>query len=314
MKTNLKWREWRGLHKVYEQGYSTAQIKQNPYVVHLLNRGLLKTSPSNPRRILSTPKFCDYYERMLLEKYEYYNAFLDSLANPNSNYTEKDIGALMIIKSNYKGIIESGKTQRGLSEDLFEDSKYLEKHIGLQKAVLSLLKLESFPGQNPKDHQYIYFTPCELPRVIVLCENLDFLKTPWQAREYNIELWYAGGNNIAKLKYVPELTMPIYYSCDWDYHGLSIYQHVKNYLPNIKLLYPAPGAAKPVNTQNHRSKWRPDIPLSGLDKDIYSQEARTLIESLIKHNRWIEEESSSISELVRVNDICLLTGPQRRGC
>ena len=303
MRTNLKWREWRGLHGVYEQGSSAARIKQHPYVVYLLGRGLLKTSPRNPQRILATPEFYDYYKSRHLEKYRRYDEFLGELANPSSTYTEDDIGALMIIKENRERIVEKGRTQRSLSADLFGDSKHIEKRPGLQKAILKLLELENFPGQDPKDQWYIYVVPCKTPKAVVLCENLDFLRIPWQARKHKIELWYAGGSNTAKLGYIPELALPIYYSCDWDYHGLSIYQRIKGYIPGLRLLYPATTVTKPVDAQNHESQWRHDIPFSGLDEKVYSRRAKALIEKLIIQNWWIEEENNVFDELVEVNSI-----------
>ncbi|MFX7586113.1 hypothetical protein ABTK07_19425, partial [Acinetobacter baumannii] len=67
------------------------------------------------------------------------------------------------------------------------------------------------------------------PTVLVLCENLAHLKNGWKAREHNIELWYVGGNNIGIIDHIgaEKLTRPIYYSCDWDFHGLSIYSRIK---------------------------------------------------------------------------------------
>lgn len=140
MKIALKWREWLGLHKVYKEGYTTAKIKSNPYVKYLLDRGILKTSTRNPDRIESTNRFKTYYAKHHLQKFNYYVQFLDDndYQVPNSNYTEDDIGNLIIIKDNCEGIIESKQTRRGLSAELFEDSKYIENHPGLEKAILKL--------------------------------------------------------------------------------------------------------------------------------------------------------------------------------
>jgi len=256
---------------------------------------------------MSTERFSDYYASRHLEKYNYYSAFFDNndLGTPHSNYTEDDIGTLILISDNRDGIKASAQTRRGLSAELFEDSKYIEEHPGLEKAILKLLELKDFPGQDPKDNQYIFFTPCKTPKAIILCENLHFLRTPWQARNHNIELWYVGGGNIGKLQHIPELTLPIFYSCDWDYDGLSIFQRIKKYIPKIDLLYPsATGSSKTINTQNHRSQWRIESPFSGLDQDVYSIRARALIEDLIKLNEWIEEESNLFSELISLNGLC----------
>jgi hypothetical protein len=304
MRTVLLWHQWRGLHQIYDKGFSTNKIKNIPYIDHLINQGLLKISSKNPDRILSIGEFRSYYEERLLEKYNRYCTFLTDydLSSSNSKYTEDDIGTLMLIKENQEGIKNSKQTRRGLSAELFQDSKYIEEHPGLEKAILKLIGLESFPGQDPKDNQYIFVTPCKTREAIILCENLHFLRVPWEAREHNIELWYVGGNNVSKLEHLPQIEPPIYYSCDWDYAGLSIYQRIRIYIPTIKLLYPAAtSSAKPIDTQNHRSQWQPNLPLSALEASIYSEKEKALINNLIQDNQWIEEESNSFCELIGIN-------------
>ena len=135
-------------------------------------------------------------------------------------------------------------------------------------------------------------------------ENLHFLRMPWQAREYNIELWYAGGNNLAKLEHLSPIPNPIYYSCDWDYDGLAIYQRVKVYIPSIKLLYPAAvDSAKSVHTANHHSEWKLNTLFSGLDESLYTLNEKELIEKLIEREQWIEEENNVFDKLVHINSL-----------
>ena len=45
-------------------------------------------------------------------------------------------------------------------------------------------------------------------------------------------------SNIDKLKFTDNRGLPIYYSADWDYDGLLIFNMIKKIIPNIKLLYP----------------------------------------------------------------------------
>jgi hypothetical protein len=136
-------------------------------------------------------------------------------------------------------IIASNETLRGVSLMFFKNEKYLDNKDSLIKALKTVLEVELFA--NEKDQQYIYKLECHNPKLIVLCENLDFLKKPVKPREYGIELWYAGGKNVEKLKYADTRGLPIFYSCDWDYDGLFIiYPLVKEKIPSINLLTPNP--------------------------------------------------------------------------
>lgn len=310
MHENLLWREWVGLHELYKTGKTVRKIDRNPYVKHLIKRGFLDKSRT---KITTQQGFKTKYERELLERYGNYKAFLDAnnLANPNSRYTEDDIQSMMLIKENCQQILEAKDTRRGISSKFFEksDSKHLEKHPGLEKAVLRLLGIEFFPEQDPKNKQYLCVVMCQHPQAIILCENIAFLKMPWRAKEKNIELWFAGGSNLSMLADVPiaRLNNPIYYSCDWDYHGLRIYERVRKYIPTIKLLYPsATNQTKSVDTENHASKWRAELPLSGLDPAFYSYEAVQLISKLVKDDEWIEEESNNFAEMIQLNQVTSL--------
>lgn len=151
---------------------------------------------------------------------------------------------------------------------------------------------------------------CLNPKAVVLCENIAHLKNPWKAREHNIELWYVGGNNIGITDYIsPEkLSKPLYYSCDWDYHGLSIYSRIKDKLRvkffDIGLLLPDTyETALPVNSPHHKSKWNFNKKLSGLNTADFSEDAIKLIEKLVKENKWIEEESMDLVKLINVIDL-----------
>jgi len=146
----------------------------------------------------------------------------------------------------------------------------------------------------------MYVLQVKNPKVIVLCENLYNLKIPNRAIKNNIELWYAGGNNIDKLDRIPEVKVPIYYSCDWDYHGLSIFSRVYEKIPNIKLLTPI-AEPKNIGSTEHRSKWlyvENIEKLSGLNQLIFSGDQKTIIKKLIKANSWIMEESNSLIDVL----------------
>ncbi len=144
-------------------------------------------------------------------------------------------------------------------------------------------------------------TDCINPKGVVLCENLDRLKNPWKVREANLELWYVGGNNIGIIDFIDpiKLHLPVYYCCDWDFDGLSIYSRIKEKMKakNRELNLLVPGTYEvslPIDSPHHNSRWDFNKGLSGLKYEDFSDEAINLIERLIKDNKWIEEESLDI--------------------
>jgi len=200
-------------------------------------------------------------------------------------------------------IIDAHETRRGVSLMFFKNEKHLDSSEALERAVKTILQIEVFA--DDRDAQYLYTLQCLDPKIIVLCENLYFLKMPEKPRKHHIELWYAGGRNIDKLKYTPKTSLPIYYLCDWDHDGLDIYKSVKTILPQITLLTPN-GDAKDIAATEHKSLWRttqtPEN-ISGLPPDIFSGDQKKLIEKLIKDNTWIVEESNDLLKLLQVNSI-----------
>ena len=145
-----------------------------------------------------------------------------------------------------------------------------------------------------------------IPRCIVLCENLNFLKIPRIAREHKIELWYVGGNNTKGIHFIDEKKMDklLFYSCDWDCNGLEIYIRLKKIFQekgyDIKLLYPSDPIKKyPVNMKKHKSKWKTTLPLSGLEQSYFTPKEIRLIDELVKTNKWIEEETNDLVAMVK---------------
>ena len=157
------------------------------------------------------------------------------------------------------------------------------------------------------DQQYITKLTNREKEVIVLCENLDPLKRHILPLENKIELWWAGGNNTTKLQR-EDPDKPIYYSCDWDYHGLRIYGDVKEYFPEIKLLSPKFRGSElktvAINqSDKHFSKWK-DISnpnnLSELPISLFEgNEAQIeILKGLIIKNQWIREEDMDLIAMV----------------
>lgn len=301
----MNWIELKALNLLY----CNRQIKLNDTLTKSAEINYLITSlnvlEKNSKVIISLPGFNSLYEKKYQDKFTQYNAFLFkiNILTPQLRIEESDIKTLIEIEGLKKEgvlnelrdqIISSNETVRGISEMFFKNEKYLDKKESLINALKNVLEVEQFA--NEKDQQYIYKLECHNPKLIVLCENLDFLKKPVKPREYGIELWYAGGKNVDKLKYVNTRGLPIYYSCDWDYDGVFIiYPLVKDRIPEIKLLTPN-GFPKGIIETDHKSKWeRRDVNHYFLDEKHLQ-----LIERLIENDQWIIEESNNLIEMISV--------------
>ncbi|MFL0084732.1 hypothetical protein, partial [Tenacibaculum maritimum] len=223
-------------------------------------------------------------------------------------YDAYDLKTLMFIFNNSKELSSNLTTARIFSSVVFKqkDSKYLESKSGLFKDVLKLLKIDKFPDEST-DNQWRISQDCENPLAILLCENFDFIKAYWEFTNNNIELWYVGGSNTAKLERISKryLELPLYYVCDWDYHGLQIYERVVDIFEKkrkeITLITPKNPMLKPIKSGNHKSKWR-EGKFSNLERELYLKEQQILIEKLINTNTWVEEQTINPVELI-LNEI-----------
>jgi hypothetical protein len=305
MNKYLTWRELKALNDIYVSGSTTARIQHHPYIRYLKDDLSILSNKLAYQKILQKKDgFDPFYEVNHLDDYQHYYKFLfeKNILNHCSRYDEDDIRVLILIDENKNEILKSLTTQRSFSAMFFDKgSKHLEKHPGLEKAILVLLGIPNFPDKDPKNNQFRYIVDCKTKKVIVLCENLNFLKSPWKARDNDIELWYVGGNNIVTLTHIntEEIKVPIFYSCDWDYDGLIIFQRIKEFISSIKLLIPFTKIKKPTSSDNHNSFWKQGLVFSGLDYSFYDNESIELINQLILNDEWIEEESNDLLDLLK---------------
>ena len=94
--------------------------------------------------------------------------------------------------------------------------------------------------------------------------------------------------------------MPIYYSGDWDYDGLLIFNMVCKLIPQIKLLYPT-ASSKSILKSEHKSLWMDrDNPskYSNLSVKNLDNRHKDILVNLIKKNHWITEEDNHLKEMV----------------
>lgn len=304
----MNWTVLKSLNEIYRSGKTKnkASLKKDAGIDHLLDTRELVVIG---KYVNKGRGFDYYYEKYHLENFEDYITFLEEneLMKPQLRFAEEDIKILMDIKARMDSgelleiraqMIEYEESVRGVSSMFFKNEKYLLGKNALIDAVKYVLNISELA--DDKDQQYIYALKCKKPKCIVLCENLDFLKKPTRPRKYNIELWYAGGRNISKLTYSKTRELPIYYSCDWDYDGLDIFQDVKKVFPQIKLLTPN-AKSKDIIDSEHKSLWKsPEnlSNLSGLNHLDYNITQKEIIKRLIENNHWITEEDNDLIKMV----------------
>lgn len=304
----LNWRHLKALNDLYRQGSSKAKVQDQPYIRFLISKRLISPKVGNHTILRANAAYNALYEEKFKESFEHFEAFFNTSGLPNDGrgrYTEHDIKTLIFIRDNKTELKKALSTERTFSSQVFKGSKYIENKLGLKKAVCKLLEIDEFPDKDPKNNQMRLVVDCPNPKMIVLCENMNNLKMPWEKRKHNIELWYVGGNNIGIIDEIPAkyLELPLYYVCDWDYDGLRIYSAVKEKIEakgrTITLIQPDNlKLTLPVDSDHHHSEWLKNKEFSGLNPDDFSIEQKELINNLINNNHWIEEESFDLIELL----------------
>lgn len=312
----MNWTVLKALNKLYnnipvktnDTILENKTIENYLYATHELeiNRGYLKINPYYQQ------EFKDDYELRFLNNFiKYKNLLVEiGLNKPQTKLKEEEIKALLSLKTDMdngslddtrKQLIEQEASVRFVSQMFFKNDKVLDDRESLIEAVKNILKLDKLA--NDKDGQAIIKIECfpEIPKCIVLCENYDYLRRAERPRRYKIELWFTGGRNINALDFVDTRGLPIFYSCDWDYDGLDIYQSVRKKINQIRLLSPN-GLPKKLDETEHLSLWRdiknPNV-LSGLESDIFKENEIEIIKSLIKNEEWIIEESNDLIAMVK---------------
>ncbi|WP_339652691.1 hypothetical protein [uncultured Maribacter sp.] len=311
MRDDIEWRYLKGLYKLYKEERVRNKLMGSPFIKNILYKRLhiISFKKGNMDIIEAKPRFKTYFEEELLEQYNYYADFFENSGIENSarkKYDRYELETLMFIYRHQEELKKNLTTIRIFSSNIFQqkDSKFLENRSGLLKEVKFLLQIEEFPDEGPKENQWRFVIDCLSPEAVLLCENLDYLKAYWKFTKENIELWYVGGNNTKKLKRLSKryLTLPIYYVCDWDYHGLQIFQGVCDILKDKgvfpKLLVPPNPLFKPIDSGKHKSQW-PRKDFAGLDRTYYSVEAISLISDLIAQNKWVEEQTIDSIQIIK---------------
>lgn len=312
----IEWKYLKGLHQLYKLKQTRLKITNNDFIsqVILKQKKLIKYKVGNHSIIEASLRFNDYYEEEFLETYEYYNNFFEKSGIDNDakkSFDDEDLKVLMFVFYNKEELKKNVTTEKKFSALIYknQNSKYLSNKLSVKNAVLKILELAEFPEKDPKNNQWRFVVDCPNPQVIVLCENLDCLKVPLEYKNHNIELWYVGGNNTKPLEDISQdkLKLPVYYFCDWDYNGLLIYSNVKQIFRSkgieVKIIQPqTQEIAIEVGVKHHKSKWN-DNEFSNLNSNDFSEEEIDFINQLISENKWIEEESLDLIQLLKSDNV-----------
>ncbi len=307
----MNWIVLKALHKLYETRRikKTISLSSDPYFQMFLQTGEVYEVG---KFYNSTDKYEGLYREKHCNKYGIYKDFLERLELDKKRFEEDDINKLIELEKKVNNdtlvpsrseLIKAQESVRGFSLMFFKNDKYLDKKDSLIDAINLILNIKLVSN---KDQQYLYVLQCDDPKLIVLCENLDFLRKDKLPRENKYELWYAGGRNVPKLAYIPEIRrgLPIYYSADWDKDGLEIFELAKKHIPDLELLHPN-GQSKSITSTEHKSHWKyPEDPdaISGLTPSLYTERDKTLIRNLITSDHWITEEGNNLKIMIETSN------------
>ncbi|HLG35203.1 MAG TPA: hypothetical protein VI757_10010 [Bacteroidia bacterium] len=281
----MNWKAEKQLNQLFTEGRTTDELLKFPYVKRLAS---MEYFTSEKKALVKTEHFDSFYLQKHQDQFNNFSKLLSEYDLHETNFELNELEGLLKLSNSKDSISEKGITQKEISTLYFDDAKYLKKDSKLYVAVLRILELDILPVDE-HDQQFLLVLHCnnKIPKAIILCENKNQLS---KQRLNDVELWYAGGRNTAKLNFISEPTIPFYYLCDWDNRGIEIYQGIKrNFFPNIQILIPQ----EPIKQTDIVRKWKTEI-----DYSLFSVEAKTLLQKLIPE-KWIEEESINHSLLKR---------------
>jgi hypothetical protein len=274
----MNWKALKQLNQLFNEGETSSEILQIPLVQRWHEMEFIERI--NKKTVAKTKLYDSFYKKELLPQFNSFENLLTSNNLTETNFKEKELSALLRIQNDKEEILITGKSQKEIATLYFDSAKYLTEGRVLFNSILKILQVTELSTKE-HDQQFLFVLHCKnkIPKSIILCENLNNLG---KARLNDVELWFAGGRNTAKLKFVVEPTIPFYYLCDWDNRGIEIYQDIKkNIFPNIQILIPQ----EPIKFDSIISKWKTKI-----DDSLFPDEAKKLLEKLIP-DKWIEEES-----------------------
>ena len=273
----MNWKQHKFFNQLFTEGETSVELLNCSFAKRAKDMGYII---ENNKTISKTELYDNFYQKEISEKFHRYNQLLKKYDFIYTNFDEKQLESLVKIEIDKEQILDENKSIKEISTLYFDNAKYLKKTSKIFEVILKILDLDELPVDE-HDQQYLYVLHCKNknPKAIILCENDNLLR---KQRLNYVELWYAGGRNTAKLKFIIEPSLPFYYLCDWDNKGIEIYQDIKkNIFPHIEILVPQ----EPLKFLDTKSEWKTKI-----DFSLFSKEAQTLLKKTIPY-KWIEEES-----------------------
>lgn len=273
----MNWKQFKFFNQLFTEGETSIELLNCSFAKRAKDMGYIV---ENKKIICKTELYDAFYQKEIEEKFNLYNQLLNRHEVIYTNFDEKHLESLVNIELNKEQILDENKSIKEISTLYFDNAKYLKKKSKIFDAILKILDVVALPVDE-HDQQYLYVLHCKnkIPKAVILCENDNSLR---KQRLNDVELWYAGGRNTAKLKFIIEPKLPFYYLCDWDNKGIEIYQDIKkNIFPNIEILVPQ----EPIKFLDIRREWKTKI-----DFSLFSNEAQTLLGKIIPE-KWVEEES-----------------------
>lgn len=273
------------------------KYEKEKVIIYLIDSNYLKKESKN---FIALTDFKTKYAKFIFPVYQNINSFIVkyNIGYAEDYYTVFDFECLLQIEKNKDTLIEF--TFQQILTKYFNSSKHTKKDSNLASAIKAVLEIEYFI-EDDKDQQFLCILyPKKYTRFIVLCENKDRLRNP---RHEFIEFWYVGGNNIKQIQFIPKPTIPIFYLCDLDFHGLNIYNRIKkNYLKSLKIIIPKHFELlmiKQSEVKMNRSIWKNDKILISLNNN-----EKAIIKVLIEEGKIIEEQRIILStENLEFNEI-----------
>lgn len=310
---NITWKELKALNDVYHDKKTKAAIQDHPYIDYLINDlCVLDLKPDNIKVIITTDGFDAFYEKEFKIAYEEARDFLldnDIEATARKSFTLEDVKVLMLIAENREELKANPTNIEDFSNEFFNTAKYLKNKSSVRDAVFKILDIQEF-ALDKKENNWRLVVDYPTPKAIVICENKNFLKQPWIAKRAQVKLWYFGGNNIGMVDDLDqsELCKAFYYSCDWDLDGIKIYLRIKAKLKerggDLKLLFPnLPHKRISTYIDYHYSHWDLAKRLSGLPPENFNKAELELLIELITEEKWIEEESFDLLQMLYTLDL-----------
>ena len=273
----MNWKQYKFFNQLFAEGETSIELLNCSFAKRAKDMGYIV---ENKNAINKTELYDDFYKKEISEKFNLYNQLIKNYEFVYTNFDEKQLESLVKIETDKEQILDENKSIKEISTLYFDNAKYLKKTSKIFEVILKILDVVELPVDE-HDQQYLYVLHCKnkTPKAIILCENDNLLR---KQRLNDLELWYAGGRNTAKLKFIIEPKIPFYYLCDWDNKGIEIYQDIKkNIFPNIEILVPQ----EPLKFLDTKSEWKTKI-----DFSLFSKEAHTLLKKIIPE-KWVEEES-----------------------